>query len=81
MSTRRQWLALGLAAWLGHSVGWFMAIHLGPDRQSKCEALAASAQISQRATDICTGELIGCSLSFEQVERIVAAHEAAKDCQ
>jgi hypothetical protein len=58
-----------------------LVVRLNRDARSNCEALTARAAISKRAAEICTGELVGCSLSFEQVERIVAEQEAARGCK
>jgi hypothetical protein len=76
VSASRQWLILALVFSGGALIGYGRA-QTGHD----CEALTERAAISKRAADICTGELVGCSLSFEQVERIVAEQEAARGCK
>ena len=40
-----------------------------------------TAAISKRAAQICSTELVGCSLTFEQVKQVIAEQEAAKGCE
>ena len=46
-----------------------------------CAAKVQAAAISQRAAQICSTELVGCSLTFEQVKQVIAEQEAAKGCE
>ena len=46
-----------------------------------CAAKVQTAAISQRAAQICSTELVGCSLTFEQVKQVIAEQEAAKGCE
>lgn len=39
------------------------------------------AQISARALLICATEMVGCSLSFEQIKQVLAEQEAARGCR
>jgi hypothetical protein len=75
VSTSRQWLTLAAAAALGAWAGY----QLG--KPPTCDTLRFRAAVSQKAAELCTGELVGCSLGFEQVERVLADQEAAKVCK
>ena len=46
-----------------------------------CAAIKQTAAISQRAAQLCSTELVGCSLSFEQLKGILAEQEAARVCR
>lgn len=50
-------------------------------RPDSCAAKTEAAAISQRAAQICSTELVGCSLTFEQIKQTIAEQEAAKGCQ
>lgn len=47
----------------------------------RCAELKTTAAISQRAAQICTAELVGCGLSFEQLQQVLRDQEAAKACK
>lgn len=49
-------------------------------RLGRCAELKQTAAVSQRAAQICTADLVGCSLSFEQIKQTLAEQEAAKGC-
>lgn len=46
-----------------------------------CPGVQEQAAITQRAAEICTAQLPGCSLSYEQVRAIVSEVEAARSCK
>ncbi len=81
MSTRAQRLAALLpwivAALLG-AIAW--SIYSAP-RPMDCIIAKRAAAISLRATEICTGQMVGCRLTFKQVERVLQQQEAAKQCR
>lgn len=74
MTAFRQWLILALAfalgAWAGYQLG----------KPPGCDTLRLQAAISKRAAEICTGDLVGCGLSYEQVQAVLADQEAVKVC-
>jgi hypothetical protein len=57
-----------------------VALHV-TSPNSGCKEKKAEAAISARAAEICTGTLVGCSLTYEQVRLLVAEGEAAKVCE
>ena len=59
--------------------GFAVALHATPAKP--CAAKKAEAAISARAAEICTGEFIGCSLSYAEVRKLVAEAQAAKACE
>lgn len=59
-------------------VAW--AINASPSPMA-CVNAVKTAAISQRAAQICSTELVGCSLTFEQVKQVIAEQEAAKGCE
>jgi hypothetical protein len=74
VTTSRQWLILALVfslgAWAGYS-------YRAPDT---CDTLRLKVAVSKRAAELCTGELVGCGLSYEQITVILADQEAVKAC-
>jgi hypothetical protein len=74
VTTARQWLILALAASMGAWAGY----HVG--RPPTCDTLRLQASVSKRAADICTTELVGCSLSHDQIKAVLADQEAVKAC-
>lgn len=70
-------LPWGTAAVLAY-IGW--SIYSGP-RPMDCINAKQAAAISQRAAQICSTELVGCSLSFNDIKQTVAEQEAAKGCK
>lgn len=50
-------------------------------RPYRCAEAVQTAAISQRAAQICSTDLVGCSLSFEQLKQVIAEQEAAKGCE
>jgi hypothetical protein len=46
-----------------------------------CPAIQQQAAITQRAAEICTTQLVGCSLSYQEVRAVVSEVEAARVCK
>ena len=46
-----------------------------------CPAILHEAAITQRAAEICTTQLVGCSLSYQEVRAVVSEVEAARVCK
>ena len=67
-------VAVIVAAWIGVVAIGVLTPEPKPDA---CK----TAAISQRAAQICSTELVGCSLTFEQVKQVIAEQEAAKGCE
>ena len=71
-----QWAGLTLVSALAALAAW------GHYRANPgCQAVTARAEISKRAAEICTSELVGCSLTFAQVKEVVADQRAAEGCK
>ena len=77
MVTTRQAVLGGLGVALGV---FAVALH-ATTASPGCKAKKAEAAISARAAEICTGEFIGCSLSYAEVRKLVAEAQAAKACE
>lgn len=73
-------LLLGLALSSAVAAGtWFAN---GPMRVAACEHAKEEHAIAQRAADICTSGLIGCSLSIDQIEKVLRLEvRAARACK
>ena len=46
-----------------------------------CAAIQHEAAITQRAAEICTTQLVGCTLSYQEVRAVVSEMEAARGCK
>ena len=77
MTTRAQWLVLLAFTAAGFAIGAF--IYRVP--ATSCEGVKHAAAVSLRATEICTGQMVGCRLTFAQIERVLQQQEAAKQCR
>ena len=77
MVTTREGVLAGLAV----AVSIFAVAWVFTSAKPSCKAAKAQAAISARAAEICTGTLIGCSLTYEQVRLLVVEGEAAKACE
>lgn len=75
MSTRRQWLLILLIAGLGAIAGYRLR------QPSECKASILQAAISNRAAELCTGQLVGCGMTYEQVRQVVAEQVEAEQCK
>lgn len=74
------WLAVtGIAVIAGSMIGVVALVVFRPVTPSA--STCQRAAISQRAAQICSTELVGCSLTFEQVKQVIAEQEAAKGCK
>jgi hypothetical protein len=77
MTKRAQWLVLSAFALAGFAIGAF--VYRVPAKG--CEGVKHAAAVSLRATEICTGQMVGCRLTFNQIERVLQQQEAAKVCR
>ena len=77
MSASRQWLLILLLAGLGAIAGYLFAL----PKPNDCRATIKTAEISERAANVCVNQLVGCSLSHEQLKGIIREAEAAKACK
>lgn len=77
MTTRAQWLVLLGFTLAGFAIGAFTYRVPAKD----CAAVKLTAAISLKATELCTGQMVGCKLTFSQIERVLAEQEAARVCQ
>ena len=50
-------------------------------KPADCPAMQHEAAITQRAAEICTTQLVGCTLSYQEVRAVVSEVEAARVCQ
>jgi hypothetical protein len=74
--TTREVVLAGLAVAVSiFAVAWYVT-----PAKPGCTAKKAQAAISARAAEICTGTLVGCSLNYAEVRRLVVEGEAAKAC-
>lgn len=74
---KARWLE---AAVIGGAALVVAAIYLRPASRD-CAAEKAELEVSVKAAEICTGTLVGCSLSYEQVRQLVADTRKAEACK
>lgn len=77
MSTARQWLIILLL----FSAGAFVGYLLSKPKPSDCASLSLKAAVSIQAAEMCTAQLVGCSLTYEHLKTILAESAAAKACK
>lgn len=75
-------LALWLLVAAGVS-GLSVALWFGAEASQamKCQRAAEQALVSMRAAEVCSGSLVGCSLSFEQVQTVMRDQLEAERCK
>lgn len=59
--------------------GVTMTVHYHSRPKADCKALTTRAAISTRAAELCTGELVACQMTFEQVQAVLADQQRAKE--
>lgn len=77
MTIRRQWLLILLFLGSGAIAGYCATEYARPD----CDGAKQTAAVSKRAAEICTSQLVGCGMSFEQVRQVVAEQLEAERCK
>lgn len=76
MKPWQQWVVvLGLVA-IGWMLGWGLSTRL-----VGCAGSSMRAEISKKAATACVTEEIGCSLSLEQIERVMGEQALAEQCR
>lgn len=73
MTTLRQWLVILLIAGLGAMAG------CAPEKD--CAAIQLKADISKQAAELCTNQLVGCSLNHEQIKQVLTEQVEANTCK
>lgn len=65
----------------GCVIGLALLVWLDPAKPD-CKALTIRADISARAAELCTGEIMACQMTFEQVQSVLADRQRANEaCQ
>ena len=50
-------------------------------QKRQCMAKGPEAAVQTKAASLCSSQVVGCSLSHEQIAHVIRTQEAAKACQ